>query len=104
MQAVAALSSGTAALHLAMMAVGVEAGDDVLVSDLTFGASAFAVTYLGARPCFVDCEDTTWHMDPELLAQELGRRASSGRSAGRGRGGRPVWVGRRHRSACGGVP
>ena len=71
---VAALSSGTAALHLAMMAVGVERGDDVLVNTLTFGASAFAVTYVGARPCFVDCEPATWHLDPDLLDEELTRR------------------------------
>ncbi len=72
------LSSGTAALHLALMTAGVQAGSDVLVSDLTFGASAFAVTYLGARPCFVDCEAATWHLDPDLLAEELGRRARIG--------------------------
>ena len=77
-RSVAALSSGTAGLHLALMAVGVEAGDDVLVSTLTFGASAFAITYLGARPCFVDCERSTWHLDPELLAEELARRAAAG--------------------------
>ena len=76
--AVAALSSGTAALHLALMAVGVGAGDDVLVSTLTFGASAFAVTYLGARPCFVDCEPDTWQLDPGLLEAELAERAAAG--------------------------
>jgi dTDP-4-amino-4,6-dideoxygalactose transaminase len=77
-RAVAALSSGTAALHLALMAVGVERGDDVLVSTLTFGASAFAVTYLGARPCFVDCDAATWHLDPDLLDAELTRRERVG--------------------------
>ena len=71
---VAALSSGTAALHLALMAVGVERGDDVLVNSLTFGASAFAITYVGARPCFVDCEESTWHLDVDLLDAELERR------------------------------
>ncbi len=76
--AVAALSSGTAALHLALMAVGVGAGDDVLVSTLTFGASAFAITYLGARPCFVDCDPDTWHLDPDLLDEELTRRDRAG--------------------------
>ena len=76
--AVAALSSGTAGLHLAMMAVGVERGDDVLVNTLTFGASAFAVTYIGARPCFVDCDPDTWHLDPDLLDEELTRRDRSG--------------------------
>ena len=76
--AVAALSSGTAALHLALMAVGVQRGDDVLVNSLTFGASAFAVTYVGARPCFVDCEPYTWHLDPDLLDEELSRRTRVG--------------------------
>ena len=74
--AVAALSSGTASLQLALMAVGVVAGDDVLVSTLTFGASAFAPSHIGARPCFVDCESETWHIDPDLLEAELERRAA----------------------------
>ncbi len=73
------LSSGTAALHLALLGVGVQAGDDVLVSDLTFGASAFAATYVGARPCFVDCDPLTWQIDSDLLADELARRANRGR-------------------------
>ncbi|MEI7546464.1 MAG: aminotransferase class I/II-fold pyridoxal phosphate-dependent enzyme [Actinomycetota bacterium] len=72
------LSSGTAALHLALEAVGVQAGDDVLMSDLTFAASAFAASYLGARPCFVDGDPLTWQIDPELLAEELARRAAAG--------------------------
>ena len=76
--AAAGLSSGTAALHLALMVLGVQRGDDVLVSDLTFGASAFATTYVGARPCFVDCDAATWHLDPDLLAEELGARARLG--------------------------
>lgn len=76
-KAVVGLSSGTAAIHLALLAVGVQPGDDVLVSDLTFGASAFAVRYVGARPCFVDCDPVTWHLDPELLAVELARRAAT---------------------------
>ena len=78
-KAVAALSSGTAGLHLALMAVGVGRDDDVLVSDLTFGASAFATTYLGARPCFVDCTRDTWQLDPDLVAAELADRAANGR-------------------------
>ncbi|MCB0985824.1 MAG: aminotransferase class I/II-fold pyridoxal phosphate-dependent enzyme, partial [Ilumatobacter sp.] len=53
---VAGLSSGTAALHLALLAVGVRRGDEVLMSDLTFAASAFAASYLGATPVFVDSE------------------------------------------------
>lgn len=76
--AVAALSSGTAALHLALMGVGVGTGDDVLVSSLTFGASAFAVTYLGARPVFVDCDPDTWQIDVGLVAEELRARAARG--------------------------
>ena len=78
---VAALSSGTAAIHLALMAVGVERGDDVLVSSLTFGASAFAIAYVGARPCFVDCDESSWHMDPGLLDEELSRRDRVGERA-----------------------
>ncbi len=74
-----ALSSGTAALHLALLTSGVTAGDDVLVSSFTFAATANAVTYLGARPCFVDSESVSWNMSPELLADELRERAAAGR-------------------------
>jgi dTDP-4-amino-4,6-dideoxygalactose transaminase len=70
-----ALSSGTAGLHLALQIVGVEPGADVLVSDLTFVATANAVSYVGARPVFVDSEDRSWNMDPALLTEELERRA-----------------------------
>ncbi len=77
--AVVALSSGTAALHLALDAVGVGPGDEVLVSTLTFGASAFAVTYVGARPVFVDCEAGSWQLDPDLVEAELAERARRGR-------------------------
>jgi dTDP-4-amino-4,6-dideoxygalactose transaminase len=66
-----ALVSGTAALHLALLILGVEQGDEVLCSNLTFAASANAVTYLGARPVFIDSHPTTWNMDPELLSEEL---------------------------------
>jgi dTDP-4-amino-4,6-dideoxygalactose transaminase len=72
------LSTGTAALHLALQGVGVTAGTDVLMSDLTFAASAFAASYLGARPCFVDSDPLTWQLDPELLADELAHRAVFG--------------------------
>ena len=78
-EAVAALASGTAALHLALAAVGVGAGDDVLVNTLTFGANAFAPTYLGARPCFVDCDPVGWHLDLDLLDRELADRSRTGR-------------------------
>ena len=66
-----ALSSGTAALHLALINAGVQAGDQVLVSDLTFAATANAVLYLGATPVFVDSEEASWNMDPDLLAEAL---------------------------------
>lgn len=74
-----ALASGTAALHLALVAAGVGAGDDVLVSTLTFVATANAIRYVGANPVFIDSERTTWNIDPNLLAEELGQRAREGR-------------------------
>ena len=64
---VAALSSGTAAVHLALLACGVGPGDEVIVQDFTFCASVNPVVYLGATPVFVDSERETWNMDPELL-------------------------------------
>ena len=66
-----ALSSGTAALHLALIVAGVERGDRVLVSTLTFAATANAIRYVGAEPVFVDSDRETWNMDPGLLAAEL---------------------------------
>lgn len=78
-QAAVGLSSGTAALHLALMAVGVGAGDEVLMSDLTFAASAFATRYVGAVPVFVDSEPGSWQMDPVVLEVALAQRAAAGR-------------------------
>ena len=75
----AALSSGTAGLHLALVLLGVGPGDEVLCSDLTFAASANAVVYQGAVPTFIDSERTTWNMDAALLAEELADRARRGR-------------------------
>src|SRR5450759_952989 len=75
----AALSSGTAALHLALVMLGVGPGDDVIVPTLTFVATANAVTYVGARPVFVDSDETSWNLDPVLLGQELDERARQGR-------------------------
>lgn len=66
-----ALSSGTAALHLALVALGIGRGDVVWVSTLTFAASAFPIEYVGATPVFVDSERATWNMDPQLLAEAL---------------------------------
>ncbi|GLX99765.1 MULTISPECIES: aminotransferase class I/II-fold pyridoxal phosphate-dependent enzyme [Actinoplanes] len=74
-----ALSSGTAALHLALIAAGVRRGDTVLVPSFTFAATANAVTYLGARPVFLDSAPDDWNVDPELVAEELRSRADRGR-------------------------
>ena len=74
-----ALSSGTAALHLALLVSGVRPGDDVLVSSLTFAASANAVVHCGANPVFVDSERSSWNMDPELLAEALTAAGDRGR-------------------------
>jgi dTDP-4-amino-4,6-dideoxygalactose transaminase len=74
-----ALSSGTAALHLALLLLGVEPGDDVLVPTQTFVASANVVTYVGARPVLVDSAPGTWTIDPDLVATELASRARAGR-------------------------
>ena len=74
-----ALSSGSAALHLALVVLGIGAGDDVLVSDFTFAATANPVSYVGARPVFIDSERDTWNMDPALLEAELAQRAAGGK-------------------------
>ena len=75
----AALSSGTAALHLALMLLGVTHDDEVIVSSFTFAASANAITYLGARPVFIDSSAETWNMDPALLREELDACAKRGK-------------------------
>jgi dTDP-4-amino-4,6-dideoxygalactose transaminase len=74
-----ALSSGTAALHLALQVAGVGRGDRVIVPSFTFAASANAVVYLGARPVFLDSSADTWNVDPGLVADELDRCARLGR-------------------------
>lgn len=68
---VVALSAGTAAVHLALIACGIKAGDEVIVQSFTFCASSHPVTYLGATPVFVDSERETWNMDPELLEEAI---------------------------------
>ena len=68
---VVALSAGTAAVHLALIACGVGPGDEVLVQSFTFCASSHPVTYLGATPVFVDSEKDTWNMDPDLLEEAI---------------------------------
>lgn len=66
-----ALSSGTAALHLALILLGVGPGDEVLTSSFTFAASTNAIRYVGASPVFLDSDHRTWNLDPQLLADEL---------------------------------
>lgn len=68
---VVALSAGTAAVHLALLACGVGAGDEVIVQSFTFCASSHPITYLGAIPVFVDSEKETWNMDPGLLEEAI---------------------------------
>ena len=79
-KSVVALCSGTAAVHLALIACGVGPGDEVLVQSFTFCASTHPVTYLGATPVFVDSEKDSWNMDPELLEEAVRDRiAKTGR-------------------------
>lgn len=68
-----ATSNGTTALHLALLALGIGPGDEVLVPDLTFIATANAVTYTGAKPVFVDIESDTWNIDPKELVPKINR-------------------------------
>ena len=75
----AALSSGTAALHLALKLAGVEAGDEVFCSTFTFIASVSPITYLGAKPVFIDSDRTSWNMDPDLLADALAQKDRQGK-------------------------
>jgi dTDP-4-amino-4,6-dideoxygalactose transaminase len=68
---VVALSAGTAAVHLGLLASGVGPGDEVIVQSFTFCASSHPITYLGATPVFVDSEKDTWNMDPELMEEAI---------------------------------
>ncbi len=74
-----ALSSGTAAIHMALRLLDIQKGDEVFCSTLTFAATANPILYEGASPVFIDSEPTTWNMDPELLRDELVRAAEQGR-------------------------
>ena len=77
---VVALSAGTAAVHLGLLAAGVKAGDEVIVQSFTFCASTHPVTYLGATPVLVDSEPDTWNIDPELLEKAiLDRKEKTGK-------------------------
>ena len=68
---VVALSAGTAAVHLGLLAAGVKTGDEVIVQSFTFCASSHPITYLGATPVFVDSEKDTWNMDPDLMEEAI---------------------------------
>ena len=74
-----ALSSGTAAMHLALRELGVGPGDDVLAPSLTFIGSVTPVTFLGANLVFLDSDRATWNLDPALLAEELAAGARRGK-------------------------
>ena len=74
---VVCLSAGTAAVHLALIACGVKAGDEVCVQSFTFCASSHPITYLGAKPVFIDSERETWNMDPELLEKAIIERKAA---------------------------
>jgi dTDP-4-amino-4,6-dideoxygalactose transaminase len=76
---VAALSSGTAALHLALILSGVEAGDEVICQSMTFSASANPIRYQQATPVFIDSETDTWNMDPEFLEEAIKDRIAKGK-------------------------
>lgn len=76
---VAALSSGTAALHLALILLGVERGDEVLCQSLTFAASANPILYLGAKPVFIDSEEETLNLSPAFLEEAIKDRISKGK-------------------------
>lgn len=75
----AALSSGTAALHLALLLAGVGPGDEVLVSTLTFSASVNPIVYLGGRPVLIDSEYCSWNIDPALVAETVERKVRQGK-------------------------
>jgi dTDP-4-amino-4,6-dideoxygalactose transaminase len=75
---VAALSSGTAGLHLGLVLLDVKAGDEVICQSMTFSASANPIAYVGAKPVFVDSEAHTWNMCPELLEEAIKARIAAG--------------------------
>ncbi|ARV62592.1 pyridoxal phosphate-dependent aminotransferase [Nostocales cyanobacterium HT-58-2] len=75
----AAVSSGTAAIHLSLQLIGVKPGDEVFCSTLTFVATANPIIYLGAKPVFIDSDRTSWNMNPDLLREALEHRARIGK-------------------------
>ena len=75
---VGALSSGTAALHLALILLGIKSGDEVICQSMTFSASANPILYLGATPIFIDSEEQTWNICPVALEQAIQDRIQKG--------------------------
>jgi dTDP-4-amino-4,6-dideoxygalactose transaminase len=75
----AALSSGTGALHLALVNLGVKRGDEVICQSMTFAASANPITYLGAKPVFIDSEENTWNIDPEVVREVVIDKIAKGK-------------------------
>ncbi|WP_372948104.1 DegT/DnrJ/EryC1/StrS family aminotransferase [Mariniphaga sp.] len=78
-KAASVLSSGTAAIHLALILLGIKPGDEVLVSSFTFSASVNPIVYLGATPVLIDSEPETWNMSPKLLEEAIKDRISKGK-------------------------
>jgi len=76
----AALSSGTSAIHLALIMLGVKSADEVLCSSFTFSASANPIVYQGAIPIFVDCESESWNISPDILESAIIDRISKGKN------------------------
>jgi len=76
---VAALSSGTAGIHLGLVLLGVKAGDEVICQSMTFSATANPISYIGAVPVFVDSEKETWNMSPQLLEEAIEDRIAKGK-------------------------
>lgn len=76
---VAALSTGTGALHLALIVLGVKPGDSVICQTMTFSATAFPISYVGAKPIFIDSEEETWNMSPEYLEKAILDQISLGK-------------------------
>ena len=86
-----ALSSGSAALDLLFHELGIGLGDRVFCSDLTFISSIASAVQRGAEPVFIDCDETSWTMDPDLLEEALAQAAAEGRMPKAGGGGGSLW-------------
>lgn len=94
---VAALSAGTASLHLALIILGVKQGDEVLCQSFTFSASANPIVYQGATPVFIDSEKDTWNMSPEHLERAIKDRISKGKKTESNYTRASLWYARKDR-------